>query len=94
MILPGESQGRGAWWAAVYGVAQSRTRLKRLSSSIWAVCLPSDQVSFHLPGPVDQAGRKKKLLARAFSRTLRLKVGASLVAQLVKNPPAMRETWV
>ena len=24
----------GAWWAAVYGVAQSRTRLKRLSS-IW-----------------------------------------------------------
>ena len=25
---------RGAWWAAVYGVAQSRTWLKRLSSSI------------------------------------------------------------
>ena len=24
---------RGAWWAAVYGVAQSRTRLKRLRSS-------------------------------------------------------------
>ena len=24
---------KGAWWAAVYGVAQSRTRLKRLSSS-------------------------------------------------------------
>ena len=24
---------RGAWWAAVYGVSQSRTRLKRLSSS-------------------------------------------------------------
>ena len=24
---------RGAWWAAVYGVAQSWTRLKRLSSS-------------------------------------------------------------
>ena len=24
---------RGAWWTAVYGVAQSRTRLKRLSSS-------------------------------------------------------------
>ena len=23
----------GAWWAAVYGIAQSRTRLKRLSSS-------------------------------------------------------------
>ena len=24
---------QGAWWAAVYGVAQSWTRLKRLSSS-------------------------------------------------------------
>ena len=30
----------GAWWAAVYGVAQSRTRLKRLrSSSSILVCL-------------------------------------------------------
>ena len=33
MFLPGESQGGRAWWAAVYGVAQSRTRLKWLSSS-------------------------------------------------------------
>ena len=24
---------RGAWWAAIYGVAESQTRLKRLSSS-------------------------------------------------------------
>ena len=30
--LENSSDG-GAWWAAVYGVAQSRTRLKRLSSS-------------------------------------------------------------
>ena len=33
VFLPGESQGQGAWWAAVYGVAQSRTRPKWLSSS-------------------------------------------------------------
>ena len=25
---------RGAWWAAVYGVARSQTRLKRLSSRL------------------------------------------------------------
>ena len=25
--------GGGAWWAAIHGVTQSRTRLKRLSSS-------------------------------------------------------------
>ena len=29
---------RGAWWVAVYGVAQSRTRLKRLSSSSSSGC--------------------------------------------------------
>ena len=33
VFLPGESQGRGAWGAAVTWVAQSWTRLKRLSSS-------------------------------------------------------------
>ena len=33
VFLPGESLGWGAWWAAVYGVAHSRIRLKRLSSS-------------------------------------------------------------
>ena len=32
---------RGAWWAAVYGVAQSRTRLKRLSSSSKREKLPA-----------------------------------------------------
>ena len=31
VFLPGESQGRGAWWAAIYGVAQSRAWLKWLS---------------------------------------------------------------
>ena len=33
VFLPGESQGREAWWAAISGVAQSRTRLKLHSSS-------------------------------------------------------------
>ena len=33
VFLPGEAQGQGAWWAAVYGVAQSQTRLKGLSTS-------------------------------------------------------------
>ena len=33
VFLPGESQDRGAWWAAIHGVTQSWTRLKWLSSS-------------------------------------------------------------
>ena len=28
----------GAWWSAVYGMAQSRTRLKRASSSSSSIC--------------------------------------------------------
>ena len=58
VFLPGESQGWGSLVAAVYGVAQSQTRLKQLSSS----------------SSVD--------------------IGASLVAQTVKNLPAVWETWV
>ena len=33
VFLPGEYQGWGAWWDAVYGVGQSRTQLTQLSSS-------------------------------------------------------------
>ena len=33
VTLPGESLGWGSLWAAIYGVAQSWTRLKRLCSS-------------------------------------------------------------
>ena len=40
----------GAWWAAVYGVAQSRTQLKRLSSSSSSIplyiCIPPNLYPF------------------------------------------------
>ena len=39
VFLPGESQGRRNLWAAVYGVAQSQTRLTRLNSSSSSLCL-------------------------------------------------------
>ena len=51
VLLPGESQGRGAWWAAVYGVAQSRTRLKRLGS-----CSRASQVMLAVKNPPASAG--------------------------------------
>ena len=35
----------GAWWAAVYGVTQSRTRLKWLSSSSRSVPIPSGYIT-------------------------------------------------
>ena len=49
---------RGAWWAAVYGVAQSWTRLKQLSSSSIQklLSLSWGQVKFlsHLVAPLVQ----------------------------------------
>ena len=50
----------GAWWAAVYGVAQSRTRLKRLSSSSGSkdfpggplLKTPSSRAGAHVPSMV------------------------------------------
>ena len=56
----------GAWWAAVYGVAQSRTRLKRLSSSssIGKIDAEADTPVFWssdtnsgLPGKVPDVGK-------------------------------------
>ena len=35
----------GAWWAAVYGVTQSQTRLKRLSSSSSSINISSGCIS-------------------------------------------------
>ena len=55
VLLPGESQGQGAWWAAIYGVAQSQIRLKRPSSSsinwqAWAFVLPPKEEFWTLLG--------------------------------------------
>ena len=54
VFLPGESQDGGAWWAAVYGVAQSQTQLKRLSSS------SSSKLSVQFPKGVKK--KKKKTI--------------------------------
>ena len=35
VFLPGESQGWGAWWAAIYGVAQSQTLLLAVVATEW-----------------------------------------------------------
>ena len=34
VFLPGESHGRGAWWATVHGVTKSQTQLSVLRSCI------------------------------------------------------------
>ena len=73
---------RGAWRAIVHGVAQSRTQLRRLSSNA--------DLGHRL-----SCLRIKRLVVITVRKTCpgtTAEVMASLVAQLVKNPPAMQET--
>ena len=53
----------GAWWAAVYGVAQSRTRLKWLSSSSSTYICTASQVSLVAKNPPANAGDIRDLVS-------------------------------
>ena len=58
------TRDEGAWWAAVYGVTQSRTRLRRFSSSssIHNTCLQLGIVWKFVLIVYDLGGRKKSLI--------------------------------
>ena len=91
----------GAWWAAVYAVTQSRTQLKRLSSSS-----SSSSASYiHTYKYIDIFNVKDFLgvmlcgmqdlssLTRDWTHPS-CNGGSSLLDQTVKNPPEMQEMWV
>ena len=58
----------GAWWAAIYGVAQSRTRLKRLSSSSSMFYIQSIWASIWLQQNEKPQVRKAKLSSENHER--------------------------
>ena len=64
VFLPGESLDRGAWWAAVKGVAKSQTQLKRLSMHTrgWDTAL----VASFLPQMQSLICKTKPWLSRLF----------------------------
>ena len=74
---------RGAWWAAVFGVAQSLTQLKWLSSS--------SSSNIHIPLLELPT---YSVLTNGDDEVIWWWLWASLVAQVVKNPSAMQETQV
>ena len=84
----------GAWWAAVYGIAQSRTRLKRHSSSSSS----RKQRASHVAQLVEftwNAGDPwvGKIPWRRDRQPTPVFLGFP-VAQRVKYLPTMQETWV
>ena len=67
VFLPGESQGPGSLVGAVSGVAQSRTRLKRLSSSSSSTNLKSwSKDSLHTPPPPHLTHGETKALSHCW----------------------------
>ena len=54
-----------AWWAAVYGVAQSRTRLKRLSSSSssYKWCYANTYINVQIPQVYSLRGPRSSITA-------------------------------
>ena len=101
---------RGVWWAAIYGVAQSRTRVKRLSSSSsrpvsFPLCvqiqtlyatnastLCAYKIQPTVPAGMEWKKNKEEKCSKNYLATFTK--GASLVAQRVKNLPAMKDTQV
>ena len=60
-LLPENPRDGRAWWAAIYGVAQSRTRLKQLSSSSSIVSIWASQVALVVKNLPAHAGDKRDL---------------------------------
>ena len=93
---------RATWWDAVHRVAQSWKQLKRLSMH---ACTGKGN-SNPLQGSCLENPRDREAwwvavygVAQSWTRMRRLSISsssskASLVAQAVKNLPAMQETWV
>ena len=62
VLLPGESHGGGAWWAAVHGVAKSRTRLSDLTFTFHFHALEKEMathssvLAWRIPGTGEPGG--------------------------------------
>ena len=99
----------GAWWAAVHGVAKSRTRLSDFTfyfslscigegngNPLHCSCLENPRDGGAWWAAVYGISQSRTRLKRLSSSSSSSSAGfeASLVAQLVKNLPAMQETLV
>ena len=98
----------GAWWAAIYGVAQSRTRLKRLSSSssrpgkrsevaqlCLTLCDPMECKPARFLCPWDFPARIQEWVAISFSRGLEDMVYLlSVPMGLLSVPGSVHDYWI
>ena len=83
VFLPGESQDGGAWWAAIYGVAQSRTRLKRLSSSSSSTLPKSNREEIN---PYEQSEWEKRDADKITEEKSKEQMATDLIDQRKEKP--------
>ena len=85
----------GAWWAAVHGVTKSWTRLSDFPFTFHFHALEKEMathssvLAWRIPGTGEPGG-----LPSLESHRVGHDWSDLAVAQMVKNPPAMWETWV
>ena len=94
----------GAWWAAVHGVAKSWTWLSDFTFTFHFHALEKEMathssvLTWRIPGTGKPGGLPSMGSHRVGHDWSNLAAAAAawafLLAQTVKNPPAMRETWV
>jgi len=72
---------RGAWWAAVYGVTQSQTRLKQLSSSSSSSSPPEQNLVFHTASPSHQASGTSLLTSSTREHTEKIRTTVPLASR-------------
>ena len=94
-----------AWWAAVHGVAKSQTWLSDFTFTFHFHALEKEMathssvVAWRIPGMGEPGGLPSMGSHRVGHdwsdlAAAAVAAGVSLVSQMVKNPPAMRETQV
>ena len=84
VFVPGKSHGPRSLGGSIHGVTKSRTRLSNFCVCVFTFAFK-------------KKGKKKKIKVIIMGRKLDpcwTLYWASLVAQVVKRPPAMQETWV
>ena len=107
ILLPENPMNGGAWKAAVHGVAKSWTQLSDFIFTFHFHALEkemathSSALAWRIPGTGEPGGLPSMGLHRVThdwsdlaAAVVAVLYKASLVAQLVKNPPQVRETWV
>ena len=84
----------GAWWAAVYGVTQSQTRLKRLSSSSSNKYIRSNKITLVMIWLVDVSRKKSpyKLLYVSVA-AVKLLVVSDSVQPHRRQPTRLPHPW-